>query len=349
MIIGVFFSLLLGVSSVAHAQTLNIMPAIVDSSEPVEQALKKNEGRASTSLEGRGGMLSLTYTASEPLEIYMIPLDKDGHFVPTDFLRFALPKTDTGDILVDLTVSPGWSPKTGKWILYLLTKDEGVKAGFLQIDFVPINPLKLAYVAWRHFLTIEAYTPSSYHALRGYRVFAMPFVPIFGCFLLLLAVSLAWLLRKKEWFTVMVIVLIFGSYAYQLRFSVDLLRFSKEHLQGYAAGSYDEAGSAYLIVDALQEVTKHSERKEATVFICRDGSSYKEKILRYMAYPLRVSASDEAALLASFVVITDKDDWTLSTKTTNGASVQTLHCGTLERTAVQLADFPDGSILFSLR
>ena len=66
--------LIIFLPSVAFAQTLSIRPALVDSTAPVEEALKRSEGQASTTLKGQGKSLLLTYTTSEPLEIFMVPL-----------------------------------------------------------------------------------------------------------------------------------------------------------------------------------------------------------------------------------------------------------------------------------
>lgn len=346
IVFGIFAILFVGIPFFAHAQTLYITPTIVDSSDPVEQALKENEGRASTSIEGKGAMLSITYTANEPLEVYMVPLDAKRHFVPTDFLRFTLPATEEGDAVIDLTVSPGWSPSSKAWILNLLTKNENVEAGFSRVEFLPASLLKTVSALLQHFFTPEAYTPASYHALRGYRIFSIPVVPILGILTTIIAIGFLLFSKQQKILTALLIV-VCGSLFYQLRFSVDLLRFNVEHLKGYAAGTYDEAGSAYLIAEALHEVAKE-QKGGVAVYICRDGTSYKEKIIRYMAYPLRIAATNDVAKEASFAVVTDKNDWSLRTETKDGASFQTLRCGALKKAATKLTDFPDGSILFSL-
>lgn len=334
----------------ALAQTLTITPAVVDSSAPVERALQENEGRASTAIEGQGGWLSLTYAASEPLQIFLAPLDADGGFVPTDFLRFTLPAADEADVLIDLTVSPGWSPAPHKWILHILTGRKDAEAGFLQMEFLPASPFATVKALFSHFFTVEPYTPSSYHALRGYRVFGTPTAPILGVVMLIAAAIAIVAAKKERKLPTLVMVLLAGCAFWQLRFSIDLLRFTHEHLTGYAAGLYDEAGSVYQAADIIREAVKTAKIKEeaATVYVCRDGTNYQEKILRYMSYPIRISSQEKDAATAAFVLVTDKKSWTLGTRTTGTSSVQTLNCGAVTSDAKKLTDFPDGSILFSI-
>src|SRR5437667_3975805 len=103
---GTLLAVLLFVPILAFAQTLQITPALIDSSEPVEQALNENKGHAITTLEGAGKALSITYSASEPIEVFMVPLETENAYVPTDYVRFTLPATTQGTVLIDLTMSP---------------------------------------------------------------------------------------------------------------------------------------------------------------------------------------------------------------------------------------------------
>lgn len=328
----------------ANAQILEIRPALVDSSAPVEKALSENRGRASTSLEVKGKALRITYASNEAIEVYMVPVTTEGSFVPTDFIRFTLPQTDEGTVEIDLTVSPGWTPKTQRWILHLLTKNEGAEAGFLDVQSVPSSALSIAVAGVRHFLSPEPYTPSSYHALRGYRIFRFPFTVFFGIGTLI--VSFAVLLKsKRKIFALLITLFVFHS-AYQLRAGVDLLRFTVQHLSEYADGTYDEAGSIHAVASVLSSIATPDD----SVYVCRDGTNYKEKLLRYFAYPLAVSEDPSMAETATFALVMDKasSDWSLETKTVDLRSVQTLHCNDLSRVAEQISTFPDGTILYRL-
>lgn len=281
----------------------------------------------------------------------MAPLDKTDRFVPTDFLRFTLPATDEGHVRIDLTVSPGWSPSSHKWVLHLLTESKAAEAGFLNVAFIPATTAQVLRAAWRHLWTVEPYTPSSYHALRGYRIFGSPVAVMTGGFLILAAAVVLILMKKEKKLPALILVLLAGTMMWQLRFSADLLRFTHEHLTGYAKGNYDEAGSVYQIADIVRKAVKTTGMREedSTVFICRDGTNYKEKILRYRSYPIRVSSQDKDAATASYALVTDRKDWSLETKIVGGTSVQTIRCGALVRIARKLADFSDGSILFALQ
>lgn len=326
----------------AQADTIRIEPSIVDSSTPVEDAIRANHGRASTSIQGQGAMLAIGYAASQPIEIYMVPLDTAQHFAPTDFLHFTLPAADNGSVLIDLMVSPGWRPVEQKWIIHLLTRDAQTQAGFTKLAFVPATPLLIVSAAMRHLMTAEPYAPSSYHAIRGYRIMNVQVSAVFGILTLLIGLAVVVFARKDRKLATLVTLLLAATGLYQLRFSIDLLRFTNEHLQGYAAGIYDEAGSAYRIAETL----KSSGAK--TVYVCRDGTNYKEKILRYMSYPVRISSDAAAAGVADFAIVMDKGEWTFEMQTTKGQSRQTLHCGAVSRDASKVAGFPDGSVLFAL-
>lgn len=329
----------------AAAQVLKIEPAIVDSSSPVEEALRENKGRASTSIEGNGRALAVTYSSSEPIEVYMAPLDENGQFVATDFLYYTLPSSENGDVEIDLTVSPGWRPVTQRWVLHFLSKDKDTHATFTTLTFVPSSVFTVLHAAIGHFMTPEPYTPSSYHVLHGYRIMRAQFSVMFGILTVLVAVLVLIIARSPRKLPSLLAVLIIMTGLYQLRFSVDLLRFTNEHLRGYANGMYDEAGSAYQIAAVLTSLPATPK----AVYVCRDGTNYKEKILRYMSYPIRISSEDGDAATAEFAVVMNKREWSLSTRTEKGQTSQTLNCGAVKRPATKVTDFPDGSILYLLQ
>lgn len=327
------------------AQTLGIRPAIVDSSDQVEKRLKENQGRASTTLDGNGSALQISYFASEPVEIFMVPLDKNGGYVPTDFITFTLPKTDAGDAEIELTVSPGWKPTETTWLLNLLSKDESTEAGFTSMEFVRPTVGSTIQAAVSHFFVPEPYSPSSFHALRGYRVLGTSATLLAGIALLVLSAMTLFFARKNR-AALLLIILLLGVGAYELRFGLDLLRMTQEHLTGYPKGAYDEAGSVYLVAHAIETASENQSKN--SVYVCRDGTNFKEKLLRYFVYPVPVSAEDAAAADASFALIIDKLDWELTTSVDGTQSFQTVQCGALSRRGTLLSRFPDGSVLYSL-
>lgn len=342
----VIVSLFCAFAGTASAQTLSIRPALVDSSEPVEAALAANKGRATTVIEGQGGTLQLTYQADQAVEVFMVPVDSAGSYAITDFLRFTLPQTDQGDVAIDLTVSPGWSPAKKKWLVNLLTKDEGASAGFLKMDFVPTSTLGSVGAAIGHLMTTEPYTPSTYHALRGYRIYGVSVAVILGI-LTLIACALALIFSKEQYrFHAVLGVVLISLGLYQLRFSVDLLRFTNQHLSEYSNGLYDEAGSVYQIAPVLQTLQTLNPQASVRVYVCRDGTNYKEKVLRYLAYPIPVFSDEARAMTANTALVMNKYDWSLQTVTVGGKTITTLKCGAINRPAERIKEFDDGSILF---
>lgn len=336
-------ALFVGLTSIAYAQTLSITPALVSASDTVEQALQRNAGRASTALEGNGGTLALTYQADEQVEVFMVPIDTNGNFVPTDFLQFTLPATDEGTVTVDLTVSPGWSPGQKKWFINMLTEHQEATIGFSKLEIVsggPATPL----VAIRQLMTSEPYTPSSFHALRGYRTLGLPVAVILGIVTLIAFVITVLVASKEKRLYAGILVLLCGSALYQLRVGIDQLRFTKEHLSEFSKGTYDEAGSVSDIAMLVKEVATPN----STVYVCREGTNFKEKLLRYFTYPIRISSDQNDIEKADFALVMDATHWSLETTTANDASVQQLVCGSLKRTAQRITSFADGSILFRL-
>lgn len=308
----------------------------------VEEALRDNKGRAKTSLEGNGAFLRLTYQASEPLTIYMVPLSAEGRFVPDDYLLFTLPQTDGDTADINLTVSPGWSPGNTVWLLHLLTKDENATAGFMAVEFLPATPRTIISAFFRHVFKTEPYTPSSFHALHGYRIFALDGTILAGILLSLACMIGVIVAKKQKKLVVVLLIILTFQGIYGLRFGLDLLRFSREHLSGFSRGLYDEAGSVHQIAHALREHVISSKKAESatTVFVCRSGTNYKEKILRYAAYPI-VITSDEASLeRADFALVMDADEWSFDH--------DALQCGDLTLRVRTVTDFPDDSVLFTI-
>jgi hypothetical protein len=345
-ITGFVFALVALTFSLGHAsaQTLFITPALVDSSTPVEQALAENKGHASVTLEGQGAALVIEYRSTEPLEVYMVPLADNDSFVPTDYMRFTLPITDDATVSVDLTVSPGWSPANQRYLVQLLSKTEDAGAAFTQVSFEPTSWSGNISAALRQFGTREIYTPSSFHALRGYRVFSTPTAVVFGLLTLIMVLVCGFVVPKKNRMMSLLCVTIGMSFVYQLRFSVDLLRFTSQHLQEYVNGTYDEAGSVHLIardVLALAAEQKTAGR-DPLVFVCRDGTNFKEKLLRYFAYPVPISSQEADANKVTIVALMNKLAWKFDT------TLSVLSCGPINVRAKQKETYPDGSVLFEI-
>jgi len=271
-------------------------------------------------------------------------MKEDGSFTPTDFLLMTLPATDNGTVEIDLTVSPSWSPRTTTWRLHLLTKDEHSVAGFMSIEFVPASSVQLLTTIVRHIFTADPYTPSSYHALHGYKVLAKDMTIIVGIALLISGILALVLTKSQKRVRTLLAILLFFHALYGLRFGIDQLRFTHEHLTGYARNEYDEAGSIYAVAEAVNDITAQNLDTSTTLFVCRTGTNYTEKILRYFVYPTVVTSDAGTASTADLVLAMDSDEWRVESK----EDTQTLHCRDLALPVRPLAEFADGSILFTL-
>jgi hypothetical protein len=332
------------IAGTVSAETTLIEPTLVDSSDPVENALRENKGRATTAIEGDGQALLIGYRSSEPITIFMVPLKKDESYVPMDFMHFTVPKSEDRSVRIDLTVSPGWKPGRTKYLLNLLTRTENAEAGFTSVEFEPSSIGQIISTGIHQFFTVEPYTPSSYHALRGYRMFGQSMTITLSILTLIVTIGLFVLTTAEKRLSRITGLLVIVTLLYASRFSVDLLRFTHEHLRGYIDGQYDEAGSAHQIGRMITDIAIAS-KNPVHVAVCRDGTNYKEKIIKYIAYPIPVTVSETGATMA---LVMDRGDWSLQTTTQGNRSRTMLHCGTINRFASKLTDFPDGSILFSL-
>ena len=322
----------------AHAQQQNeirITPQLIDTSETVTSGLQASKAHKTTKLEGDGGQaLRIVYGSTDSLDIYLVPLEANGEYNPIDFLHFTLPAAGEGQVLIDLTVSPGWSPNIKTYLVNILVKDESVQAGFYSAEFVPASPLTLLVTAVKHFFVAESYAPNSYHALRGYRMLGAQFTLGFGC-LALLAMGIVFI-RKRSADRVRIAVGMLACFCllYGARFTLDLLRFSMQHVsEYYGNGMYDEAGAIGQIADLVKTTPAPQ-----SVYVCRDASNFREKLLRYFAYPVQVSDSPAMASGSTLILLDGKINSTFQ----DGM----LDCGGAHTRAELLRTFQDGSSLF---
>ncbi len=325
----------------AGAAGITVTPDLIDSSEPVMRALQQNAGRASTTLTGNGAALHLTYASADPIEVYMVALDAIGKFLPVDFMHFTLPASQQGDETVDLTVSPAWSFGEKRYQLHMLTRTDDAAASFYSADFLPVSPLSAITTPFKQFMRAEPYTPSTYHALFGYRVLGISSVLLLGIVLLIVS-GILLLLYGTKTARVLLLALIGIQMLYALRVSVDMMRFSTQHLsEYYGKGSYDEAGYMYAAAADITRFAKESGRKQS-VYMCRDGTNFKEKLLRYFIYPVPVSAEPAMASGATLAMVSDKfkQGYTF----TDGQ----LACGLINIHATKLMTYPDGTEIYQI-
>jgi len=330
-------------AGVVNAQTPGIRPELVVSSQTVEQALKKNPGHASTILEGQGGKLALRYSSESTITVFLAPLSVNDSYAITDFIWFSLPKTKLVNVIVDLTISPGWTQGKRRFLLNFLSEKEEPDFAIENFEFIPAKSGDTVRAILRHFFTPELYTPSSFHALRGIRVLGKSFTPVFGVLLLLACGTTAVFLSKEKRLKRAAFLLVAGIFLYDLRFALDLFRFSTEHRGEYLRGTYDEAGSIYQVAAEVRKMTYG--RRDQLLYVCRDGTNFKEKLLRYFTYPVKVSSEPRDLSGATLAVVMDKYEWNFDE---SDNSENDLACGELKRQAEKSAAFPDGSVLFRL-
>ncbi len=326
----------------ASAAAVTIVPQLIDSSEPVTRALQENQGHASTNLKGKGASLRLVYSSESPLQVYMVATDDQGSFVPTDFMSFSLPAApQQAEAIIDLTVSPGWSPGEQQYVLHLLSPREDAQASFYEAEFLPASGAAMLAVPFKHFLRAEPYTPGTFHALFGYRVLGTSVTIILGLITVLFAVALLGVLGFRSAKTVF-ILLIAAQLVYSLRFGLDLVRFSNQHLREYAStGSFDEAGFTYTTAADIRQLALASS-SPVSVYFCRDGTNFKEKLLRYFVYPIPVVSDATGATKATMVLVSGKF------KQGYSFADNRLQCGDIEQPAKTISTYPDGTELYLL-
>lgn len=332
--------LLTGAVQVSAQELLTITPTVIHSSGQLEQNLAESKGSASQVLEGQGSRLHVTYTSQAPFDVYVIPLNKDGTYNPIDIITFQMPETDGERLSIeaDLSVSPSWSLTKDRYQLYFLSSEEEAAAEFFDMSFAGPGPVELLKIMTRHFVLPEPYLPSSYHVLRGYRVLNGSFAVIFG--IIAVGGALAFgVLRKNP--RAGLHLLLTAALFFQARFSLDLLRFTNEHLRSwYGDGTYDEARNIYAVAD---KVTQEAAASPAPVMVysCRDGTNFREKLLRYFAYPVPVISrplTEEDR--PSHALVMSRDEWSYDGTV--------LTCGDITVPATLLEDFGDDSYLFAL-
>lgn len=324
----------------ALAVDFSITPHIVDASSPVEEALARSQGHASTSIEGDGSSVVISYQSSTGVTVYVFPMHADHTYDPADAMYFDLSAGADNTATIDLTVSPGWHTGDSRYIVQILSPDKNPDVAFTDITFQPASWLQIILIPFAQFLRIEPFTPSTYHALRGYKFLGHAAVPVIAFMTIIVGCIVWFFYRKKYGIWPLVYILIIGHLVYGLRLVVDEYRFTQEHLTSwYTTQTYDEAESVFTIANSVQETAK-TMQMPMHIFVCRDGTNFKEKLLRYMIYPISVSADALAAKKATHVILMNKLKWNID----NGI----LHCGDVSLPVKKMRDFSDGSILFSI-
>ncbi|HCI04307.1 MAG: hypothetical protein QF755_05565 [Candidatus Peribacteraceae bacterium] len=293
--------------------TVNPVPTDLNQ---LNQKLSEEVSHASVDLNGKGADLLINYSSPAPLSVYILFLNEDGSVNPRDIVSAQLPKGEVESV-IPLSQTRGWSLGERKYKLHMITeKNIEPSISKLKLEGSPSLADGL-----KQFFALEPFTPSSYHRLSGYKFFGISFTLLLTL-TLALALALTLIFRKKKHAMTAIIILIL---IFNARFSLDLLRYTKENL---TAETYSTAGSAYQIADYF----KSNGIKD--VQLCSDGNTYFPTILKYAGYPLNIPDESE------HVLVRNAYEWSFE----NG----NLTCGELNAPATSLMEFPDGSILFKL-
>jgi hypothetical protein len=221
----------------------------------------------------------------------------------------------------------------------MLSKSGDASAAFTKLEFLPGGILNDLKAATRQLFTPEPYLPSSYHALRGYRIFGHDLSLWLGILCVFVAIGALACRKKEKKVIAFLSVLLAGNLLFALRFSVDEFAFTKTHL---TEKTYGEAGSIHTVAELLALASNPTD----VIFVCRDGTNFKEKLLRYFAYPLKVTSDPADAPAATYALVMDKYDWSIDTIVDKQGSRQTLRCGPINREGEKIATFEDDAVLF---
>jgi hypothetical protein len=317
------------------AEPLLITPETAATTDQAFRALQGDGQSAKEVIEGDGDRLRMIYSSPAPLHVSLAPLRSNGTFNPTQLFSFVLPATEKQEAIIDLAAHPSWRPGHQQYYFGVVVMGEGVPV-VESFEFIPTSFLRTVRAAILHLFTIEPYRVSTYHTLIGYHVLGMSLAVFFGILLVLIVLFLIIRKRTVAAFAVLAAFILL----YDARASMDLLRFSQNHLAGSAsATSFAEAGSTYQAADVIVSLSQSLPSTAPTgVYVCTDATDFNEKLLRYFLYPNPVTHDPKKP--ASFAIVMRKAEW--------GFDGTTLSCGDLQVRARLLSSFDDGSELFRI-
>lgn len=332
-----FAIIVVAATSVHHAQAAEIAtltPTIVSTSSVVEDAIRKSGGFGRTTVEGKGRYLGLRYDATDPLTVFVVPLKEDASYDPSDYTVLTLPSGKDQTIRIDLSIAPGWHPGSITYLMNLLAPSKETSMQIYETAFIPANIYDIVIASFRHLLTVEPYSPSSVHALRGQRMLGVSVTVILGISLIFACIVAYVVTHRSSRSRIMggiiaIFVLLAGG-----RFGIDGLRITQEHVDTLLHQNlYDEAGSIYTIAAMIKEKSEKGD-----VFFCRTGTNFQEKLLRYLLYPIHVSGDAWMMHEAQYAVVTSTHEWSFE----KGI----LQCKGQKRAATLLTSYPDDITLY---
>lgn len=332
-----FFAVLL-VAIPCKAENMKIRPVLALSSDQ-SQILASYKEYSEGSVQGAGSRLQISYHSGSPLNGYIAILEGTT-YNPANLYHFLLPADASGTATIDLTALTTWNPAVHSYYLNFLSDADRTDTEFTQMQFLQTTASDLIGASLQHLIQVEPYWISSAHLLRGYTILGIPFSILLE--LLTLIIIGIILLRKGTHAAAPVLcILIASTFFYALRFDIDLLVYTKRHLnEWWSNHTYGEARDLYSVSNALKgDIALHPEIS-ASVSVCFDSTDYYAKLIRYLLYPIPVSITGSIDHSSTHVLVTRKIDW----KYDGGI----LTCGTSNRLARKIQSFDDGSVLFSI-
>ncbi len=337
--IGLFlFAVTIATTAIAQSPASFVVPHRIEQSAQVDAITSRSESNSSTVIEGDGQILAINYSSDSDLQIFLFYLHSDNSYDPADTVIFSLPAGDNVQTNVDLTHSSGWHPGKRSYKMTLMSDKTDPIVSFASTEFVPTTIGTLVTTPVKQLSLVEIFTPSSYHALHGYTIFGQSFATLLGILALFLTI-MACVIWRKRGLIIALSLLIGSQLIYGLRFSIDELRFTAEHVKSwYSNYTYDEAQSTYELASLLKQESIHG---IVNVFVCRNGTDFREKLLRYFSYPISVSSVETSAKAATHIVVMDAAQWSYD------AASHTLSCNEKTYDATHVQTLKDGTQLFS--
>jgi hypothetical protein len=310
-------------------------PFLVSDLSRLYTAPGENWPEKTVTVDSAGSAMALSYTSDAPLTVKIsYPFEKEDGTQSYNPLHTLIlhdvPEADHGELTIDLTRSPAWSPSRGLYFLQVAGK-AGSKVLIHDIRMKESTlPEIVAAAAYQLFIH-EPMTLSVVNYLWGYRVLDVSFALLLGAVMVVLCLGFGFCrsLRWKKLFLVPLVFLLF----YDARFSLDLLGLSLADARSwFSHGEYRQLGPVPAVVDFLREEAKKEDRM--AVEVCSDGADLSQKQLRYMLYPVPVRRAGEE-WEATHLVLVD----TLKIPAEDG----TVECGAGSRRVERLASFPHGA------
>jgi hypothetical protein len=261
------------------------------------------------------------YTSETPIPIQYSPY---GVF-DVDTIASILPPAESGDVLLPLTISPGWNSwSKGYHVSFYGLKDSPPKISDVSlVDKGGFFSHLFAYI--KHPFHSQYLGISSSNFLLGYRIGDISMYLIVGIAMIIAIIVFA-IWRKKKFVHAFAIVCMSVILIFQARFLIDYaFDVTKGIYEWKVDGTYKQVGDNYAMAEKIIEESP----KEVT--ICGDLTT----LVRYFLHPIPTAVSTENWTSATHAFLSPPWD------TANGI----VYCREQSRPGEILQIFHDGSAL----